>query len=143
MVDAGAFSVWAASGLVVGENVANPFAETAASSAYALKMGRSAWTSVESNLGLDVEHKTDNTRVAVSLNWQHQLNGQTAPVGHAQLQGLSWDVLSNSLDRDAFSTGFSIKHDLSDNVSLRAAYEGQLRDGQTMSRASAGLGVKF
>lgn len=138
-----AFSVWAASGLVIGENVANPFVETAASQTYALNFKHSAWTSVESNLGLDVEHKTDRSRVAVSFNWQHQLNNQTTPDRFVELEGLSWQVLSNNLDRDAFAAGFAITHELSDNVSLRAAYEGRLRNGQTLSRASAGVGMKF
>lgn len=123
------------------------FTETGAG-ALNLTSGSESWTRFDAGLGLSLTHTilTDSGRVTLEGRavWEHVL-ADVVPSHSLVLTGSNtgFTVHGPAADRNRLRLGAGMSWDISDDMTLRARYDGLFSGDQNNHSASLGLSIRF
>lgn len=123
------------------------FTETGAG-ALNLTSGSEGWTRLDAGLGLALTHTilTDSGKVTLEGRavWEHAFS-DVVPSQALALAGspTSFTVLGPDAGRDRLRIGAGLSWDVSDDMTIRARYDGLFSGNQANHSASLGLNVRF
>jgi len=123
------------------------FTETGAD-ALSLTGAAESWTRLDTGIGIGVSHVVPTETGQVTLEgrvvWEHAF-ASMVPSQTESLAGspVAFTVRGPEADRDRFRLGAGIAWDISDEVTLRAHYDGVLSGGQSSHAGTVGFNVRF
>lgn len=123
------------------------FTETGAG-ALNLTSGSQSWSRLDTGLGLALTHTilTDSGKVTLEGRavWEHAFS-DVVPSQNLALAGspTSFTVLGPDAGRDRLRIGAGLSWDVSDDMTIRARYDGLFSGNQANHAASLGLNVRF